>query len=149
VQLRAFSLAEKQAPTNPEYMYWLGTFYRDGVATMKQPGKALELFGKACDSFDPFGCLAAGKLLLAKKTATDREQAHVYFQRACAAGVEDGCVGLKAAEAPLDSAPAPPQTVHPRSGCACHGEVAPGGGEFGMAAIVVGVLIRRRARRPR
>ncbi len=147
-QLRAFSLAEKQAPTNPEYMYWLGTFYRDGVATMKDQAKAASLFGKACDSFDPFGCIAAGKLLLAKHTVSDREQAHVYFQRACAAGVEDGCAGLKAAEAPVDGAVGPaPQQVHAKSGCACHGEVAPGG-QVGMA-FLVGVVafgLRRRRR---
>lgn len=148
LRLRAFSLAEKQAPTNPEYMYWLGTFYRDGVATMKQPAKALELFGKACDSFDPFGCLAAGHQLLASHTAEDRERAHLYFQRACAAGVEDGCAGLKEAEGAHAGAGSatPPQAIHPRGGC-CHGEVAPGSGAgAGVLAAAVALALARRRR---
>ncbi|MBA3540446.1 MAG: sel1 repeat family protein, partial [Deltaproteobacteria bacterium] len=106
VRLRAFSLAEQQSATNPEYMYRLGTFYRDGLTTTKQPAKALELFVKACDSFDPFGCIAAGTTLAASPKDADQEQAKVYFQRACAAGIEDGCKGLARGAAPVAPGPA-------------------------------------------
>ena len=37
------------AKENPSYMYLLGTFYRDGVATVKDPAKATEWFVKACE----------------------------------------------------------------------------------------------------
>ncbi|MCX5744826.1 MAG: MYXO-CTERM sorting domain-containing protein [Proteobacteria bacterium] len=143
LRLRALQLAEDQGKTNPEYKYFLGTFHRDGMATMKDPAKALVLFGEACDSFDPFGCIAAGKLLVAKGTPPDRERARVYFQRACAAGVDDGCQGIKDAEL----GPSPSPAVVQAKGCGCHSEVAPGGLAGGAALLGSVVLALRRRRR--
>jgi len=145
LKLRAFQLAEDQSKTNPEYMYFLGTFHRDGIATMKDEDKALELFGKACDSFDPFGCIAAGKMLVAHADDKSRSRAKVYFERACIAGVEDGCLGVKEADRPLVTAGPNPAVVQPK-GCGCRGEVAPGGTAGGL--VLVGfVLLRLRRRR--
>ena len=132
----AFSRAKEQANDNPYYAYVLGTFYIDGVATMKDPVVALEWFAKACDGFDPLGCIAAGKALGATAQPADAERARVYFERACAAGVDDGCALGKIAP------PKPPTTK--AKGCGCSGEIA--GGDAGAALLVLLVLARRRRR---
>ena len=144
LRLKAFELTKKNADTNPGYMYWLGTYYRDGMATMKDPKKALEWFGKSCDGFDPLGCGAAGKQLAASSDAKDREQARVYFQRSCAAGVDESCKELKVAT-PKVKETLGPSKVQPK-GCGCGGEVAPGA-EAGLV-VVVFAIARRRRRRP-
>ncbi len=135
----AFSRAEEQARTNPSYMYLLGTYYRDGVATVKDPDRALEWLSKACEGFDPLGCVHAGTALRATGKPADADRARVYFERACAAGVEDGCT-LGAGGAATGPAP-----VARKSGC-CAGEVAPGA-EAGLVLAVWLVLGWQRRRR--
>ncbi len=135
----ALTRATELAKDNPSYMYLLGTLYRDGVATVKDPAKALEWFVKACDGFDPVGCISAGTALRETRKKEDTERARVYFERACAAGIEDGCVNLKA------SGPTP---VTGGKGC-CSGQVAPDA-ETGALLAIVGWMVfwPRRRRRP-
>jgi uncharacterized protein (TIGR03382 family) len=121
-------------------MYILGTYYADGMATVKDPVKSLALTTKSCEGFDPLGCIAAGKVLGVSKKADERERAKVYFERACAAGVDEGCALGKAK-------PPGPKPVVKATGC-CGGEVAPGGG-FALGAVVLGFVLRRRRRRAR
>lgn len=138
IRTTAFARAKELAAENPYFMYVLGTFYADGMATMKDPAAALVWLGKACDGFDPLGCIAAGNALTATKKPDDAERARVYFERACAAGVDDGCtLGKIAAPKPV--------AVHAK-GCGCSGEIA--GGDAGALALVLLVLARRK-RHPR
>jgi TPR repeat protein len=134
----AFSRATDLAKDNPTYMYLLGTFYRDGVATMKDPVKALEWFVKGCEGFDPLGCISAAKALQTSRKAGDADRARVYFERACAAGIEDGCVGLKAKG---------PTPASGGKGC-CSGQVVPDA-ETGALLALVGLVIFRPRRFPR
>ena len=129
----AFTRATELAKENPSYMYLLGTFYRDGVATVKDPVKATEWFVKACEGFDPVGCISAAQALRASGKKDDAERARVYFERACAAGIEDGCAGVKAKG---------PTPVGGGKGC-CSGQVAPDA-ETGALLLIVGVVLRRR-----
>lgn len=130
----AFARAKELAAENPYYQYVLGTYYAEGMATVRDPAKALELLAKACDGFDPLGCIAAGRALVATKQPADAERARVYFERACAAGVDDGCSAL-----------APPAVRGlGKKGCGCSGEVAPGA-HAGLALLVL-VIVRRRRR---
>jgi len=131
----ALARATELAKHNPSYMYLLGTFYRDGIATVKDPTKALEWFSKACDGFDPVGCISAGRALEATGKNDDGERARVYFERACAAGIEDGCAGVKAKG---------PTAAAGGKGC-CSGQVAPDA-ETGALLLVVGVVVFRRRR---
>lgn len=134
MRLKAMSITEKEAASNPAYMYWLGTYHRDGMATVKDPAKALAWFTKACDGFDPLGCLAAARSLATSAQPGDADRARVYFQRACAAGIDDGC---KATGAP--ARPVGPQTVQAKSkGCNA-------GGDAGLALGLL-LLVRRRRR---
>ena len=139
LRTNAFTRTQELAKDNPYYMYLLGTFYAQGMATVKDPAAALVWLGKACEGFDPLGCIAAGKALRATGTPADADRARVYFERACAAGVDDGC--KLTAEKP---APRPTPVARPQ-GCGCGGEIAPGGGP-GLAALalVVIALLRRK-----
>lgn len=134
----AFARA-KELSDNPYFMFVLGTFYADGMATVKDPAAALVWFGKACDGFDPLGCIAAGKALRATSKTEDADRARVYFERACAAGVEDGCT-LGAV------APPGPPAVAQAKGCGCSGEIA--GGDAGAMLLVLALLVRRRRGAP-
>lgn len=153
LRVRALTLAERDSADNPMYAYWVGTYHRDGMATAKNPAKALTWFVKACEGYDPLGCVAAGESLAASSKPDDVEQARVYFQRACAAGITDGCTRQKQ----LGAAPAGGGGGVPRpdgpppvkaKGCACSGEIAPGA-ESGLLAITLVTLLRRRRRAPR
>ena len=137
IRTTAFARAKELAVDNPYFMYVLGTFYADGMATVKDPAQALVWLGKSCDGFDPLGCIAAGKALRATNKPDDAERARVYFERACAAGVDDGCTLGKVA-APK------PAAVHAK-GCGCAGEIA--GGDAGALALVLIALVTRRKRR--
>lgn len=139
IRTMAFARAKELAVDNPYFMYVLATFYTDGIATVKDPAAALEWLKKSCDGFDPLGCIAAGKALRATRKPDDAERARVYFERACAAGVDDGCT-LGKVEAPV---PAPVRA----KGCGCAGEVA--GGDAGALALVLVLLARRNRRRGR
>jgi TPR repeat protein len=132
---KAFTRATELAAENPSYTWLLGEYYRDGMATPKDPVKATELFVKGCEGFDPMSCIAAGKALKATGKSADADRARVYLERACAAGIEDGCSGLKAKG---------PTPVGGGKGC-CGGEVAPGA-EAG-AIVLLFVLAGRRRRR--
>ena len=133
----AFTRAQELAKDNPYYMYLLGTYHDEGMATVKDPVQAQLWLGKACDGFDPLGCIAAGKLLVTSKTVVDQERAKVFFERACAAGVDEGCSLGK-------SKAAGPPVVHGGKGC-CGGEVAPGA-ELGLGLAIAAMVRRRRAR---
>lgn len=136
----AFSRATALAKTNPSYMYLLGTYHRDGMATVKDPAKALDAFAKACEGFDPLGCVNAGRALVASGKPGDAERARAYFERACAAGVDDGCAGTK-------MKPGGPKAVTPGHGC-CSGDVAPGA-EAGTIILLWALGSARRRRRQR
>jgi TPR repeat protein len=133
----AFNQATKygKEQEQPYYMYVLGLFHRDGVATLKDPVKSLEWFSKACDGFNSLGCVQAGKQLRTSKQAADLDRARVYFERACAAGDEDACAQSKAPG---------PTPVAGGKGC-CSGEIAPGA-EAGLIVVlwVMAGRVRRR-----
>ena len=136
----SFSRAQELAKDNPYYMFVLGSYFADGMATVRDPVAALAWFSKSCDGFDPLGCIAAGKALRATRKAADGERARVYYERACAAGVEDGCAAIaKPAIAP--------HATEKSHGCGCAGEIAPGG-SGGLALVVLACLRRRRRIRP-
>ena len=137
----SFARAQELAKDNPYYMYVLGTYYAEGMATVRDPAQSLVWMSKACDGFDPLGCIASGKALRATKQPADAERARVYFERACAAGVDDGCTAI----AKPASGPKPVTQAH---GCGCSGEVAPGG-HAGLPLLVIALLRRRRRRRRR
>src|SRR5207248_971896 len=107
----------------------------EGVATVKDPVKALEWRTKACEGFEPLGCISAGKQLRLSSKPDDKERARVYFERACAAGVADGCT--------LGTAKAAAAVATPH-GC-CGGESAPGA-RTGLALVVLAITLRRRRR---
>jgi MYXO-CTERM domain-containing protein len=139
IRTTAFARAKELAADNPYFMYVLGTFFAEGVATVKDPAQALDWFGKACDGFDPLGCIAAGKALRATKKPDDSERARVYFERACAAGVDDGCT--------LGNVGAPAPAAVETKGCGCAGEIA--GGDTGALLLVVVIVAGRKRRRVR
>jgi len=134
----AMSRAQTMSKDNPYYVYLVGKYYADGVATVKDPVKALGQFAKSCDGYDPIGCRAAGNALIGLPAAKkeDRDRARVYFERACAAGLDDACASAKAPG---------PTTVAKGKGC-CSGEVAPGA-EAGAIILLFVVVGRRRRRR--
>jgi TPR repeat protein len=134
----AFSRAQELAKDNPYYMYVLGTYHSDGMATVKDPAQAQVWLAKACDGFDPLGCIAAGKLFVGSKVAGDQERAKVFFERACAAGVDEGCSLGKG------KATGPSPVAHGGKGC-CGGEVAPGA-ELAFGLVLLGLARRRRRR---
>nr|MBP9087605.1 sel1 repeat family protein [Kofleriaceae bacterium] len=90
----AYQGVTTQAQDNPYYVWVLGKFVRDGVGTVKDPKAATDWFAKACDGYDPMGCLAAGTAFAARDGADNRDRAKLYFERACGAGVEAGCQRL-------------------------------------------------------
>lgn len=140
---RAFDSARQQAATNPFYKWMLGTFHRDGVATVKDAKAAAALFVEACAGYDPLGCLDAGRLYVdgAEGLAPDRELAAVQLDKACAANVAEACKLAQTAR----TGGATPGTVQAKgSGCACNG----GGGATGaaLAALVLLALGRQRRR---
>lgn len=135
----SFARAQELAKDNPYYMYVLGTYYAEGMATVRDPAQSLVWLSKSCDGFDPLGCITAGKALRATKKPDDAERARVYFERACAAGVDEGCANT------VKLRPVGP-TPGPRArGCGCSGEVAPGAGHA-LALVVLAVVMRRRRR---
>ncbi|MBA2544148.1 MAG: sel1 repeat family protein, partial [Deltaproteobacteria bacterium] len=111
----ALTRTEKLAADYPYYHYVWGSFYDQGIATVKDPQKALEHFAKSCDGYDPIGCLAAGKALKVSKKKEDQERMRFYFERACAAGLDEGCTAKTQGPSPVPGG----------KGC-CGGEVAPG-----------------------
>jgi TPR repeat protein len=144
LQQRGFDLTRKSAETNPGYMYWMGTFYRDGMSTMRDPAKAREWFVKSCDGFDPLGCITAARILATSSVPADRERARVYFQRACGAGMDDACKGEQEVTKgqPSGPGPAPGRVDTKKKGCG--GCESSEGGLGGMLVIAVALLIRRR-----
>lgn len=132
----AFARASELAKDNPYYMYVLGKFYADGIATVKDPVKSLEWTVKACEGFDSLGCITAGKSLRDSGKPADADRARVFFERACAAGVTEGCeLGSKARG---------PAAVGPARGC-CGGQAAPST-SLATSLVVVMVVLRRRKR---
>ena len=90
----AYQGVTTQAKDNPYYLWVLGKFVRDGVGTVKDPKASTDWFAKACDGYDPMGCLAAGTAFASRDGGDNRDRAKLYFERACGAGVEAGCQRL-------------------------------------------------------
>lgn len=86
--------ATAQARDNPYYMWVMGKFTRDGIGIVKNNQAATEWFAKACDGYDPMGCLDAGTAFAQLAGSANRDRAKLYFERACGAGVEAGCLRL-------------------------------------------------------
>ena len=128
------TITERNAEDNPEYMWRMGVFYRDGVAKPKDLVKAREWFAKSCDKYDPLGCLDAGKAF----AAIDRDRARVYFANACGSRIQEACDGAKALEGPVGVGP---QKVHAKGCAGCST-----GGDAGPLALVALILLRRRPR---
>jgi len=139
---RAFSLAKAQSVESSFHLWLLGTFHRDGVATVKSPATAADLFVKACDASLPIGCLDAGKLYLVpggEGLTANREVAAVHLDKACAASIAEAC--RLAETARTDPGPG---VVGPKAkGCCDTG----GAGAPGSAALALLVLVLARRRR--
>ncbi|HUH05877.1 MAG TPA: tetratricopeptide repeat protein [Kofleriaceae bacterium] len=150
LQQKALSLISKDLEDNPYRMWLLGKMHLDGIAMVKNPTKALELFVASCDGYDPLGCSEAGRTYMGDRgVPADYEAAAVRFDRACAAGLAENCELAAAARQKLaagSAGPKPPIEV-PRKGCGC-GAVS--GGDtagFALLAMLVLLLIGRRRRR--
>ncbi len=138
---RAVDLARHRADRNPYYAYLLGTFYRDGFAAPRDIGAAAKSFVRACDGYDPYGCMAAGELYAARGASADVQRASIYYQRACAAAVQEACTRshrLASTDVPMANRKGAP-------GCACRAT----GGMRGWPPLVLAALglVRRRRRR--
>ena len=134
---------EKAAESNPAYMYWLGVYFRDGIGSAKDPQRAREWFAKACDHFDPLGCVAAGTAFSETNNAADLDRARAYFEKGCGAHVDAACKGMAAVKARMAGGGTPGVVQAKKAGC-CSGEVVPGA-EVGLALAVL--AFARRARR--
>jgi len=134
---KAFELVSEVAERTPYGKYKLGVLHRDGVAVVKNPTKAAELFALSCDGYDPLGCMAAGQMYMGDQgIPADREAAAVRFERACAAGVDAGCAGVKQARG------VGPGQIKKRGACACDGSRDPGA--LVLVLAVAALAIRRR-----
>lgn len=144
---QAFDIAREKAEGNPYGHYVLGALYSAGVATIKDAGKALEHFAKACDGYDPLGCARAGELLLTGegRVAADRTRAVFYLDRACAAGLAGSCARAKEARQPVDNKqpelPARPKKASSCAGCQSGRD---GGGALLLVIALALVGLRRR-----
>jgi MYXO-CTERM domain-containing protein len=146
---KAFDRAKELSKGNPFYQYVLGTYYRDGVATVRDGKKAGELFVAACDGYDPLGCLAAGHLLSGEGglVPPDHERAIVELDRACAAQVKEAC-DLSASQkggkngVPLSGAKA-------KGGCGCRSSDGASGYALLIVLTALGFRSRRRSSRLR
>ncbi len=140
---RAFDMAKEQSAAGDPYATWLlGTFHRDGVATLKSATKAAEVFVTACEANSPLGCLDAGKLYLdgGEGLAADANNAKVNLDKACAANVVEACTLSGAGPK------TPPGQVKPGAkGCACQGSGADPG-SFMLVGFVALFFVRRRRR---
>lgn len=142
---RAIDLAKRQSTGDAYQLWMLGTFHRDGVATMKNPTAAAEVFVQACDAYLPLGCLDAGRMYLgAEGLEADYPRAKVQLDKACAANVFEACTLASDAKAGPRAA-----VVGPRArGCCQTGE---GGGDGVVPTILLSAALfvatrRRRAR---
>ncbi|HTM22163.1 MAG TPA: tetratricopeptide repeat protein [Kofleriaceae bacterium] len=140
---KAFEQATDLADKTAFGKYILGLLYRDGVAVVKNPTRAAELFAAACDGWDPLGCLSAGEMYQGGHgLPADYEAAAVRFDRACAAGLDAGCAGAKAARTHLGG-PGSAGGIKKKGACACDGGADPAGLFLVLAALAL--VVRRRA----
>lgn len=151
---RALDSAKEQSERNPYYTWVLGTFHRDGVATVKDAAKAAELFVKACEGYDPLGCLDAGRLYLGHgvedgSLPRNPELAAVQLDKACAANVGEACKLADEARGKGGGGDATVPLTPKKGGCACDtGSSSPSVEHLlWMLALVWG--IRRHGRRRR
>lgn len=143
---RALSLAKAQSADSPYHLWLLGTFHRDGVATVKSPAAAAELFVKACEASHPLGCLDAGRLYLepgGPGLDANREVAAVHLDKACAASVAEACRLAETARTDPGPGVVGPQG---KGCCDAGGEGAPGSA---LLTLAVALLIGGRRRRAR
>ena len=110
LRTQGFTIIERAATVdaNPEYMWRIGTFYRDGVVKPKDEAKAREWLARSCEKYDPLGCLDAGRAF----STFDRAKAKFFYNQACASKLEEGCAGARAVDG------APVQKVKAK-GCGC------------------------------
>jgi len=148
---RGLQLVQNNSADNPYSAYFLGTMYRDGRVVLKNPAKASELFGAACDDYEPLGCQAAGEMLMGGHGVdADRPHAAVRFDRACAAGLDDTCKQAQVARSPgsgtqpAGPTPAVPLKPAPKRGCACDGNGEGSGGALALIALAALAALRRR-----
>jgi len=139
---RAFDLAKTQSANGAYQLWLLGTFHRDGVATMKSATEAAKLFVQACEAYLPLGCLEAGRMYLGKPGSegltADYALAKVQLDKACAANVVEACALAEQA------------LLGPSAGAVQkHGCCQTGGGPAGSGAITVLVLLALTAGRKR
>lgn len=127
--LQSLSMAQARAKRGPIGKYALAKFYRDGVAVVRNPAKALELFAAACNGYEVLACVEAGKLLMAQKTRQSYERAAVRFSRACAANMMAACARATEARSlatapiktpkPKKTTPKLPTGPRTKRGCGC------------------------------
>lgn len=151
LQQKALSLISKDIEDNPYRMWLLGKMHLDGVAMVKNPAKALELFVASCDGYDPLGCREAGLTYMGDRgVPADYEAAAVRFDRACAAELGDSCAlaeqARKKLAAPPEVVPKPPIEVQ-RKGCGCAASSRESAaGAALLALLVLWLAARRRCR---
>jgi MYXO-CTERM domain-containing protein len=145
---RAFDVARDMSKDNPYYAYVLGTYYRDGIAVVKNPTEAAKLFVAACEGYDPVGCLAAGAMYMgASGLSANPELAVVQLDRACAANVEEACKQAEVARGGSGARKLP--GPRPRGGCACDSGGDPGSLAGGLALALAVLLVSGRRSRAR
>jgi hypothetical protein len=149
---RAQDYAKQTAETNPYGKLLLGLMYRDGFSVVKDPEKATGLFQEACEGYDPIGCMRAGEMNMGKHgQVANYEASAVYYDKACAAGVDIACKDAEAARVALANPPKDPtdplDPVKPqtKTGC-CDANPTPAStaGALLMTLLVVALLVRRR-----
>lgn len=143
---RAFDLAKAKSTTDPYQLWLLGTFHRDGVATLKSAEKAAEIFTQACDAYLPLGCLDAGRMYMglpgSEGLTPDMPRASVQLDKACAANVVEACTLATQAKG---GGPKPGVVQPGARGCGCQSGGEPG--TFGLAALLLAFGLRRRRAR--
>jgi uncharacterized protein (TIGR03382 family) len=142
---RALSLAKEQSK-NSAYVVWvLGTFHKDGVATVKAPETAVKLFVESCDANFPVACLDAGRMYLGEPgyegVPKDLALAAVNLDKACATNLAVACTLADTARATP-----PPLVVPPKAKGCCDTGGGPGGAIPGVALVLAFLVARRRRR---
>ena len=150
---KAQDYAKEIAATNPYGKLLLGLMYRDGFSVVKDPQKATELFQEACEGYDPVGCMRAGEMNMGEHDQKPNyEAAAVYYDKACAAGVDPACKGAEKARVAIANPPGDPANPEvplvtgPKSGCCDAAPTTSSTAGAMFLALFVAVLLLRRSR---